>query len=143
MSTLSIRDVVRNAAAVFSGVYGAVTRQARQAGCSRQSVYDHARQVEWRLRPADPDEERMAKFAKVITRAGTERIPGGRTSPSPIGLADANARLWGPVGAALRARAHRAGSGSAPGARRLRRSGRPSRAPFGLNHSKRAQRPFP
>ena len=54
MSTLSIRDVVRNAAAVFSGVYGAVTRQARQAGCSRQSVYDHARQVEQRLRPADP-----------------------------------------------------------------------------------------
>jgi hypothetical protein len=54
LSTLSIRDVVRNAAAVFSGVYGAVTRQARQAGCSRQSVYDHARQVERRLRPADP-----------------------------------------------------------------------------------------
>jgi hypothetical protein len=54
LSTLSIRDVVRNAAAVFSGVYGAVTRQARQAGCSRQSVYDHARQVEQRLRPADP-----------------------------------------------------------------------------------------
>ena len=54
MSTLSFRDVVRNAAAVFSGVYGAVTRQARQAGCSRQSVYDHARQVEQRLRPADP-----------------------------------------------------------------------------------------
>lgn len=54
MSTLSIRDIVRNAAAVFSGVYGAVTRQARQAGCSRQSVYDHARQVERRLQPADP-----------------------------------------------------------------------------------------
>jgi hypothetical protein len=54
LSTLSIRDVVRNAAAVFAGVYGAVTRQARQAGCSRQSVYDHARQVEQRLRPADP-----------------------------------------------------------------------------------------
>ena len=55
MSTLSIRDVVRNAAAVFSGVYGAVTRQARQAGCSRQSVYQHARQVERRL---DPDDRR-------------------------------------------------------------------------------------
>ncbi len=54
MSTLSIRDVVRNAAAVFSGVYGAVTGQARQAGCSRQSIYDHARQVEQRLRPAAP-----------------------------------------------------------------------------------------
>jgi hypothetical protein len=56
MITLSIRDVVRNAAAVFSGVYGAVTRQARQAGCSRQTVYDHARQVQRRLQqPAEPE----------------------------------------------------------------------------------------
>jgi phosphoglycolate phosphatase-like HAD superfamily hydrolase len=54
MTTLSLRTVVRNAAAVFSGCYGAVTRQAEQAGCSRQTVYDHARQVEQRLQPADP-----------------------------------------------------------------------------------------
>ena len=53
MSTLSLRTLVRNAAAVFSGCYGAVTRQAEQAGCSRQTVYDHARQVEQRLQPAD------------------------------------------------------------------------------------------
>jgi hypothetical protein len=49
MNTLSVRTFVRNAAAVFSGCYGAVTRQARQAGCSRQTVYDHARQIEQRL----------------------------------------------------------------------------------------------
>jgi hypothetical protein len=49
MITLSIRDVVRNAAAVFSGAYGAVTGRAQQAGCSRQTVYEHARQVEQRL----------------------------------------------------------------------------------------------
>src|SRR5271170_6590940 len=49
MITLSIRTIVRNAAAVFSGVYGSVTRRAQQAGCSRQTVYDHARQVERRL----------------------------------------------------------------------------------------------
>src|SRR3954470_9205453 len=54
MITLSFRTLVRNAAAVFSGGYGAVTRQAEQAGCSRQTVYDHARQVERRLQPADP-----------------------------------------------------------------------------------------
>jgi hypothetical protein len=54
MSTLSLRTLVRNAAAVFSGCYGAVTRQAEQAGCSRQTVYDHARRVERRLQPADP-----------------------------------------------------------------------------------------
>jgi hypothetical protein len=54
MTTLSLRTWVRNAAAVFSGCYGAVTRQAEQAGCSRQTVYDHARQIEQRLQPAAP-----------------------------------------------------------------------------------------
>jgi hypothetical protein len=54
MNTLSIRNVVRNAAAVFSAVYGAVTGRAQQAGCSRQTVYEHARQVEQRLQTPAP-----------------------------------------------------------------------------------------
>ncbi len=54
MITLSIRSVVRNAAAVFSGIYGAVTGRAQQAGCSRQTVYQHARQIEQRLQTPDP-----------------------------------------------------------------------------------------
>jgi len=54
MITLSLRTLVCNAAAVFSESYGAVTRQAEQAGCSRQTVYDHARRVEQRLQPAAP-----------------------------------------------------------------------------------------
>src|SRR3954452_19436663 len=54
MNTLSLRTWVRNAAAVFSGCYGAVTRQAEQAGCSRQTVYDHARRIEQGLQPPAP-----------------------------------------------------------------------------------------
>ena len=54
MITLSLRTLVRNAAAVFSGCYGAVTRQAEQAGCSRQTVYEPARRVEQRLRSPAP-----------------------------------------------------------------------------------------
>jgi hypothetical protein len=54
MITLSIRDAVCNAAAVFSGFYGSVTRRAQQAGCSRQTVYEHARQVEQRLQTPAP-----------------------------------------------------------------------------------------
>jgi hypothetical protein len=54
MNTLSLRTLVRNAAAVFSGRYGAVARQARQAGCSRQTVYDNARQIEQRLQTPIP-----------------------------------------------------------------------------------------
>ena len=53
MITLSIRDWVRNAAAVFSGCHGSVTRRAKQAGCSRQSLYDQARRIEGRLKAAD------------------------------------------------------------------------------------------
>ncbi len=67
MNTLSVRTWVRNAAAVFSGCYGGVTRQAEQAGCSRQTVYDHARQVEQRLQPAAP----AAPAAAVPTPAPT------------------------------------------------------------------------
>jgi hypothetical protein len=55
MDTLSLRDLVRNAAAVFSGVHGAVTDRARQSRCSRQAVYDHARQIEQRLQPLAPE----------------------------------------------------------------------------------------
>src|SRR3954454_19986847 len=54
MTTLSLRTWVCNAAAVFAGRYGAVTRQAEQAGCSRQTVYEHARRVEQRLQSAAP-----------------------------------------------------------------------------------------
>ena len=54
MNTLTIRDVVRNAAAVFSGAYGAVTGRAQQAGCSRQTVYEHARQIQQRLQAPAP-----------------------------------------------------------------------------------------
>ena len=54
MTTLSLQAAVRNAAAVFSRCYGAVTRRAEQAGCSRQTVYDHARQIERRLQTPTP-----------------------------------------------------------------------------------------
>lgn len=67
MDTLSIRTLVRNAAAVFSGGYGAVTRRAEQAGCSRQTVYDQARRIEQRLQPVAP----AAPPAAVPTPAST------------------------------------------------------------------------
>ncbi len=51
MFNLPIRTWILNAAAVFSGRHGAVTRQAEQAGCSRQTVYQHAHKVQQRLTP--------------------------------------------------------------------------------------------
>src|SRR5437763_8580202 len=55
MFKLPIRTWICNAAAVFSGQHGSVTEQARKAGCSRETVYEHAQKVEQRL--ADPPAE--------------------------------------------------------------------------------------
>jgi hypothetical protein len=49
MFKLPVRTWILNAAAVFSGQHGAVTRQAEQAGCSRQTAYQHAHKLEQRL----------------------------------------------------------------------------------------------
>ncbi len=49
MAKLSLRTWIRNAAAVFSGQHGAITRQAEQSECSRETVYQHARKLEQRL----------------------------------------------------------------------------------------------
>jgi hypothetical protein len=76
MNTLSLRTLVRNAAAAFSGCYGAVARRAEQAGCSRQTVYDHARKVERRLQapaPATPTTEVPVPTPAAILDESTRR----------------------------------------------------------------------
>lgn len=46
MAKLSVLTWIGNAAARLCGQHGDVTEQARRAGCSRQSVYDHAAKVQ-------------------------------------------------------------------------------------------------
>ena len=46
MARLSIASWIGNAAAVMCGSWGAVSKRAREAGCSRQTVYEHAARVE-------------------------------------------------------------------------------------------------
>jgi hypothetical protein len=73
MFHLPIRTWILNAAAVFSGQHGAVTRQAEQAGCSRQTVYQHAHKLEQRLAAepaAEPPTEERSR-------------PGAVTAPEP------------------------------------------------------------
>lgn len=60
MFHLPIRTWVSNAAAVFSGEHGAVTRQAQESQCSRETVYQHARKVEERL--ADEPDDVVAEL---------------------------------------------------------------------------------
>jgi hypothetical protein len=56
MFKLPIRTWICNAAAAFSGHQGAVTPQANEAGCSRQTVSEQAHKVEQRLaQEPEPD----------------------------------------------------------------------------------------
>jgi hypothetical protein len=74
MFNLPVRTWILNAAAVFSGQRGAVTRRAEQAGCSRQTVYQPAQKLEQRLgdEPAvdPPTEERSGAGAAPQPTAG-------------------------------------------------------------------------
>jgi hypothetical protein len=46
MLTIPLPTWIANAAAALTGAYGAITRQAEAADCSRQTIYDHARKVQ-------------------------------------------------------------------------------------------------
>jgi hypothetical protein len=52
MARLPIVSWIGNAAAVLVGGWGAVSRQAQAAGCSRQTAYDHAEKVTTAVREA-------------------------------------------------------------------------------------------
>ena len=52
MARLPIVSWIGNAAAVLTGRWGAISRQAEDAGCSRQTAYDHAEKVEAAVRDA-------------------------------------------------------------------------------------------
>jgi len=69
MAKLSVLTWIGNAAARLCGKHGDVTQQAEQAGCSRQSVYDHAdkvqRAVEDAQRPGPTREQLLAQNARL------------------------------------------------------------------------------
>ena len=77
MFKLPVRTWILNAAAVFSGRHGAVTRQAEQAGCSRQTVYQHAHKLEQRL----GDESATAPAAEVRPRPEAVAAPEPAAGP--------------------------------------------------------------
>lgn len=61
MFKLPVTTWILNAAAALSGRHGAVTRQAEQSQCSRETVYEHADKVQERL-AGGPDDAEMAEF---------------------------------------------------------------------------------
>src|SRR5262249_4235108 len=85
MFNLPIRTWIRNAAAVFSGRHGAVTRQAEQAGCSRQTVYQHAHKLEQRL-ATQPDAQAAADLRPEDRQRPQTNAAPEQTAGPPIFL---------------------------------------------------------
>jgi hypothetical protein len=77
-----VRTGILNAAAVFSGRHGAVTQQAEQAGCSRQTVYQHAHKLEQRL------DEQPAADRPTQDRAGLGAVAAPQSPAGPCILLD-------------------------------------------------------
>jgi hypothetical protein len=75
MRTLSFGQWIANAAAGLTGSYGAITDQAQQTGCSRQSVYDHTQKVtaavEARHR-GGPTREELIQEIEILRRENAE-----------------------------------------------------------------------
>ena len=82
MFKLSVRTWILNAAAVFSGQHGAVTRQAEQSRCSRETVYEHARKLEQRFAPESDavraelhaENQRLKQEIAELRREANDRI---------------------------------------------------------------------
>src|SRR4029077_8109203 len=71
MFTIPLALHIANAAARFSGRNGAVTRQARDHGCSRQTVYNHASEVAEAIRvehSGAPPRERLLRENEELRR---------------------------------------------------------------------------
>jgi hypothetical protein len=74
MRTLSVFTWIGNAAAALCGKHGDVTRQAEEAGCSRQTVYDHAERVQQAVEesqlPGATREQLLAENARLRQENG-------------------------------------------------------------------------
>lgn len=78
MFKLPVRTWILNAAAVFSGRHGAVTQQAEQAGCSRQTVYQHAHKLEQQLADGPAADPPTAERSRPGAVAAPEPAAGPR-----------------------------------------------------------------
>jgi hypothetical protein len=75
MFTVPLTTYIANAAARFSGRYGAVTRAAQIHGCSRQTVYNHASEVAEAIQaeqPERPSRERLLRENQELRQENTQ-----------------------------------------------------------------------
>jgi len=75
MCKITFRGWIANAAARFRGPRGSVTKQAQQADCSRQTVYDHAQKVESAVETehgGGPTHEELTRELAAVRRENTQ-----------------------------------------------------------------------
>jgi hypothetical protein len=72
MTTLPVLTWIGNAAAVLNGAWGAVTRQAHLAGCSRQAAYDQAPKVRQAVADAQAGGPSRAELLRTIAELRQE-----------------------------------------------------------------------
>jgi hypothetical protein len=75
MCKITFRGWIANAAARLSGSRGSVTKQAQQADCSRQTVYEHAQKVEAAVETehgGGPTHEELSREIAAVRRENTQ-----------------------------------------------------------------------
>jgi hypothetical protein len=72
MARLPIVSWIGNAAAVLTGGWGAISWQAEDAGCSRQTAYDHAEKVEAAVRDAAGSGPSRAQLQQQLRQQAAE-----------------------------------------------------------------------
>jgi hypothetical protein len=72
MARLPIVSWIGNAAAVLTGGWGAVSRQVQDAGCSRQTAYDHAEKIEAAVRDAMGGGPSREQFQRQLRQQAAE-----------------------------------------------------------------------
>lgn len=72
MARLPIVSWIGNATAVLTGEWGAISRQAEDAGCSRQTAYDHAEKVEAAVRDAAGGGPSREQLQQRVRQQATE-----------------------------------------------------------------------
>jgi hypothetical protein len=77
MATLSARTLISNVASLFSGRWGAITERAKEAGCSRQAIYQQ--------------EERVVQAVQDAQRGGPTRA---ELQAENDRLREENQQLW-------------------------------------------------
>jgi hypothetical protein len=72
MARLPIVSWIGNAAAVLTGGWGAVSRQAEDAGCSRQTAYAHAEKVQAAVRDVGSSGRSREHLQEQLRRQAAE-----------------------------------------------------------------------